>query len=318
MYYLGIDGGGTKTRYILVDDKLEKVGDVESGTIHIHQVGVEGIKKELRENISKICSNVNIEPKDIAFIFAGVPGYGESLEDKVKIDQAIREVMEAPYMIDNDAVNGWAAGTACKAGINVVAGTGSIAYGRNDEGMLARCGGFGPGIGDDGSAYWIGLRTINEYTKQRDGREEKTALLDVLEREYNISYDYEIVDIVFNKLQRDRTKLATFSKICFLAAEEGCPVARKIFEDVAEELFKHIRSLSKTLKFDGKFVVSYTGGVFKAGKYVLEPLKAKVEAAGLDCIIQEPELDPWNGAALLAYKLAGNEVPSNVKEIMCD
>lgn len=318
MYYLGIDGGGTKTRYILINDKLEKVGDCESGTIHIHQVGVDGIKKELKENISKLCSNMNIEPKDISFAFAGVPGYGESLEDKVKIDNAINEVMECPYMIDNDAVNGWAAGTACKPGINIVAGTGSIAYGRNSKGKLARCGGFGPGIGDDGSAYWIGLRTINEYTKQKDGRKEKTALVDVLEKEYNISYDYEIVDIVFNRLERDRTKLAGFSKICFLAAEKGCPVAVKIFEDVAEELFKHINSLSKTLEFDGKFVVSYTGGVFKAGKYVLEPLKKMVLEAGFDCIIQEPELDPWNGAALLAYNLSGNEVPSNVKEIMCD
>ncbi|QAS60055.1 N-acetylglucosamine kinase [Clostridium septicum] len=318
MYYLGIDGGGTKTRYILINDKLEKVGDCESGTIHIHQVGVDGIKKELKENISKLCSNINIDPKDISFAFAGVPGYGESLEDKVKIDKAINEVMECPYMIDNDAVNGWAAGTACKPGINMVAGTGSIAYGRNSKGKLARCGGFGPGIGDDGSAYWIGLRTINEYTKQKDGRKEKTALVDVLEKEYNISYDYEIVDIVFNRLERDRTKLAGFSKICLLAAEKGCPVAVKIFEDVAEELFKHINSLSKTLGFDGKFVVSYTGGVFKAGKYVLEPLKKRVLEAGLDCIIQEPELDPWNGAALLAYNLAGNEVPSNIKEIMCD
>ena len=240
MYYLGIDGGGTKTKYLLVDEKLQKVCEREGATIHIHQVGVEGIKNELRENISKICEESKISVRDISYAFAGVPGYGESLDDMVKIDEAIKEVMEVPYSIDNDAVNGWAGGTACKPGINVVAGTGSIAYGRNAEGKLARCGGFGPGIGDDGSAYWIALRTINEYTKQKDGRSEKTVLVDILEKEYNITYKYEIVDIAFNRLKFNRTELAKFSTICFLAAEEGCRACKNIFKDAAKAIFEHI------------------------------------------------------------------------------
>ena len=315
MYYLGIDGGGTKTKYLLVDEKLQKVCEREGATIHIHQVGVEGIKSELRENISKICEETNISVKDIDYAFAGVSGYGESLDDMVKIDEAIKEVMEVPYSIDNDAVNGWAGGTACKPGINVVAGTGSIAYGRNAEGKLARCGGFGPGIGDDGSAYWIALRTINEYTKQKDGRSEKTVLVDILEKEYNITYKYEIVDIAFNRLKFNRTELAKFSTICFLAAEEGCPACKNIFKDAAKAIFEHISAISKELNFKDEFVVSYTGGVFKSGKHVLEPLKEMINESGLKCHLQEPALDPWNGSVLLAYTLAGNTVPDNVKEI---
>lgn len=316
MYYLGIDGGGTKTKYLLVNEGLQKVCEREGSTIHIHQVGVEGIKSQLKENISKICEEVNISTKDIAYAFAGVPGYGESLDDMVKIDKAIKEVMEVPYSIDNDAVNGWAGGTACKPGVNVVAGTGSIAYGRNAEGKLARCGGFGPGIGDDGSAYWIALRTINEYTRQKDGRSEKTVLVDILEKEYNISYKYEIVDIAFNRLKFNRTELAKFSTICFLAAEAGCLACKKIFKDAARAIFEHIYAISKELNFNEEFVVSYTGGVFKAGKHVLEPLNEMIKESGLKCYLQEPELDPWNGSVLLAYTLAGNTVPDNVKEIL--
>lgn len=316
MYYLGIDGGGTKTKYLLVNEGLQKVCEREGSTIHIHQVGVEGIKSQLKENISKICEEVNISTKDIAYAFAGVPGYGESLDDMVKIDEAIKEVMEVPYSIDNDAVNGWAGGTACKPGVNVVAGTGSIAYGRNAEGKLARCGGFGPGIGDDGSAYWIALRTINEYTKQKDGRSEKTVLVDILEKEYNISYKYEIVDIAFNRLKFNRTELAKFSTICFLAAEAGCLACKKIFKDAARAIFEHIYAISKELNFNEEFVVSYTGGVFKAGKHVLKPLNEMIKESGLKCYLQEPELDPWNGSVLLAYTLAGNTVPDNVKEIL--
>lgn len=316
MYYLGIDGGGTKTKYLLVNESLQKVAEKEGATIHIHQVGVEGIKRELREHISMICEEVNINVNDIAYAFAGVPGYGESLDDMVKIDEAIKEVMEMPYSIDNDAVNGWAGGTACKTGVNVVAGTGSIAYGRNEEGKLSRCGGFGPGIGDDASAYWIGIKTINEYTKQKDGRKEKTALVEVLEKEFNITYKYEIVDIAFNRLKFNRTELAKFSGICFKAAEEGCPACREIFKEAAGEVFAHINAISKELNFKDEFVVSYTGGVFKAGKHILEPLQEMINNSELKCYLQEPELEPWNGSVLLAYTLAGNKVPDNVKEIL--
>ena len=316
MYYLGIDGGGTKTKYLLVNEELIKVAEIEGSTIHIHQVGVEGIKTQITENISKICTEANVSINDIAYAFAGVPGYGESMDDMEKIDQAFREVMQIPYSIDNDAVNGWAGGTACKAGVNVVAGTGSIAYGRNADGKLARCGGFGPGIGDDGSAYWIALRTINEYTKQKDGRKEKTVLVDILEKEYGITYKYEIVDIAFNKLNFNRTEIAKFSTICFLAAEAGCTACKEIFKEAAEAIFAHVKAISKELNFKEEFVVSYTGGVFKAGNHVLEPLKEMIKESGLKCYLQEPALDPWNGSVLLAYTLAGNKVPNNVKEIL--
>lgn len=316
MYYLGIDGGGTKTKYLLINENLKKVAESEGSTIHIHQVGIEGIKTQITENIAKICNEANITVKDINYIFAGVPGYGESIDDMNKIDKAFKDIMEVPYSIDNDAVNGWAGGTACKPGVNVVAGTGSIAYGRNSEGKLARCGGFGPGIGDDGSAYWIALKTINEYTKQKDGRKEKTVLVDILEKEYKITYKYEIVEIVFNRLKFNRTDLAKFSTICFLAAEAGCPACREIFRQSAESIFEHIKAIAKDLNFTGEFVVSYTGGVFKSGKYVLEPLKEMIKESGLKCYLQEPALDPWNGSALLAYILAGNIAPDNVIEIL--
>lgn len=315
MYYLGIDGGGTKTKYTVVDDNLKKLLELEGGTIHIHQVGVEGIKKEITENLEKIFSTLNIKAKDIAFTFAGVPGYGESLEDKKQIDKTFKELLDMPYKIENDAVNGWAAGTACSPGINIVAGTGSIAFGMNEEGKIARCGGFGPGIGDDASAYWIGLKTINEYTKQKDGRSEKTILLDILEEKYKISYQYEIVDIVFNRLKFNRTEIAKFSMICAEAANKGCAASRKIFNEAAGEIFAHLSVLAKKLDLKDDFIVSYTGGVFKAGDLILKPLKDLINKSNLKCKLQEPQLEPWDGSVLLAYKLAGNIIPDNVEEL---
>lgn len=315
MYYLGVDGGGTKTRYILVDENLNIIKDVERGTIHIYQIGALNLRNELKSTLDIIISESNIRKNDIEHVFLGVPGYGESKSDKNIIDDIVGEVFkEINYTVGNDAVAGWAAGTGCNDGINIVSGTGSIAYGRNKEGIEARCGGWGPGIGDDGSAYWIALRIINEYTKQKDGRKEKTVLLDIMERELDIKDYFEVVDIVFNRLKFSRTEIASFARIASIAAREGCRVCNFIFEEAAYNLFLHIRSLSTTLNLKDGFILSYTGGVFRAGGLILDPLKVMLDEDSINCIIKEPEIEPWHGAALMAYTLSGREVPKDYKE----
>ncbi|SHI71982.1 BadF-type ATPase [Clostridium cavendishii DSM 21758] len=314
MYFLGVDGGGTKTRYVLINEEFERLVDIEKGTIHIHQIGVEELKEQIKKSIDEICKKVNIRINELTYIFLAVPGYGESIEDKKIIDKVIEEILiEVPYTVDNDSVAGWAAGTGCKEGINIVSGTGSIAFGKNKLGKSARVGGWGPIIGDDGSAHAIALKVINEYTKQKDGRKPRTQLVEVLEREMKINCYYGIVDLIFNEYKQSRTEIAKFSKIGSLAANEGCTACKEIFKDAAYELFLHIDTLAKELDFEEEFIVSYTGGVFNTGELVLNPLKEFISASKLNCKIQEPELDPWNGAALMAYLLSGRTIPKNYK-----
>lgn len=315
MYYLGLDGGGTKTRYILIDEELKVVYDLERGTVHIRQIGEESLKEELQFSLNMICTKANINYKDIKYAFLGMPGYGESKEDMNSIKRAVNEVFNGiKYAIGNDSIAGWAAGTGCSPGINIVSGTGSIAYGRNESGQEARCGGWGPSIGDDGSAYWIALRIINEYTKQKDGRKPKTILLDILEKECNIKDYFEIVDIIFNKLKFSRSEIASFSKIGALAANEGCSECKKIFEEAAENLFLHVKTLVNKLNLYDNFILSYTGGVFKSGDLILNPILKAIKNNNINCTIQKPQLEPWHGAALMAYSLDGNKIPKDYKD----
>lgn len=307
MYYMGIDGGGTKTRYVIANQEMDVLVDFESETIHIHQIGADELRNRLESHIKLACSKIDIQPTDLNFVFIGVPGYGESQADKEVIDDILAEVMqEIPYQVDNDGVVGWAAGCGCQPGINIVAGTGSIANGRNKEGLSLRCGGFGPNIGDDGSAHWIGLRVINEYTKQKDGRHEKTCLVDIIEEAYDITYLYEIVDIVFNRLKLSRPDIAKFSAIGAKAAQRGCIACQNLFHQAAHELALHIKTLAKQLNLTDSFAVSYSGGVFKSGDTILVPLANELQ--NLDCKIQAPLLEPCLGAVLLAYQLEGNNV----------
>lgn len=307
MYYMGIDGGGTKTRYIIANEQMNILVDFEEDTIHIHQIGAQELEHRLASNIELSCQKLKIQPNDLKYVFIGVPGYGESQEDKETIDKIVAQILkDIPYQVDNDGVVGWAAGCGCQPGINIVSGTGSIANGCNQDSVSMRCGGWGPNIGDDGSAHWLGLRVINEYTKQKDGRHEKTCLVDIIEEAYDITYLFEIVDIVFNRLKLSRPDIAKFSAMAAEAAQNGCPRCRVLFQQAAHELSLHIKILAKQLKLKGNFIVSYTGGVFKAGETILKPLATELQY--INCTLQKPLLEPCQGAVLLAYQLAGNEV----------
>lgn len=306
-YYMGIDGGGTKTRYIIADQDMNILVDFESETIHIHQIGADELRRRLQSNIEEACKKINLLPTDLNYVFIGVPGYGESQVDKEVIDEIVADIMQdISYQVDNDGVVGWAAGCGCLPGINIVAGTGSIANGRNKDGLSLRCGGWGPNIGDDGSAHWLGLRVINEYTKQKDGRHPQTCLVDIIEEAYDITYLYEIVDIVFNRLKLSRPDLARFSQLGAIAAHKGCAACQNLFNEAAKELAQHITTLANQLDLTEHFIVSYSGGVFKSGKTILVPLAKELQ--NFKCTIQAPLLEPCQGAVLLAYQLAGNTV----------
>ena len=133
---------------------------------------------------------------------------------------------------------------------------------------------------------------------------------------YNIKDYFEIVDIAFNRLKFSRTDIAKFSEIAYLAASAGCETCRNIFKEAAKELFFHIKVLKNELNLENGFLVSYSGGVFKAGEFILNPLKEMLKNDKIECILIEPKLKPWHGAALLAYLLSDNELPDNYIELI--
>ena len=304
MYYLGVDGGGSKTRYILTDENMKIIYDIKRETTHIQQIGKEKLETELTYVRERILSENNIEINDIKGAFFGMPGYGEIQSDKEYIDEIIEKVFGGiNYRVGNDGEVSWAAGTGCSVGINIVAGTGSIAFGKNSDDEFERCGGWGPGIGDEGSAYYIGLKVIREYTKQKDGRSEKSILIPIIEGAFGIDDYFEIVDIVFNVIQFSRTEIAKFSKYGAIAASDGCKECIEIFRQAGVELAKHIISLSKKLKLNNGFIVSYSGGVFNSGSLVLSSFKKELLDREIQCKVIKPKLKPWEGAILLAMNI---------------
>ena len=156
--------------------------------------------------------------------------------------------------------------------------------------------------GDEGSAYWIACRLIQHFTKQSDGREPKTALYEAVKTQYHLQEDSDILTTCVVNWNFDRTRVAAMSQTVFTLAKQNDPVAMKIFQEAAKELADIYLAIYRHLPFTSKNIpVSYSGGVFKSGSYILEPLKEYLSIEPT-LTLTAPILSPDAGSIILAMQ----------------
>lgn len=298
MYYLGIDGGGTKTQFTIINENIEVIESIKKGTSHFKQIGLNGVEKVLRDGLDEILCKSNIKLDQIDGIGIGIAGYGNIKKDREAIEKVIEKVFKSyKYILKNDveiALNGALNG---EDGIVIVSGTGSIALSKiNNE--YKRCGGFGYTIGDEGSAYWIGRKVVEIFSKEVDGRLEKTYIYEIIKNKLNLSNDYNFIKYINEDIKADRLEIAKFSEVCFEAAKLGDENAINIFNLAAKELSELINLLIKDFKYNN-VKASYIGGVFKSEKFILDPL---IKLLDKRCELIPPKYTADIGAAILAMK----------------
>lgn len=313
MIFVGVDGGGTKTAFSAIDENGNNLYLYETTTCHYEQVGLDGFKNIIEKGILKIKENLKIENNSIDFVFLGVPGYGEREEYDVKIHTILNGVLKGiKFKCGNDVENGWAGSLACSPGINLVAGTGAIAYGLNEKNESARSSGWGFFCGDEGSAFWIGKKGIELFCKQADGRMEKNKLYNIYKDELKLDKDFDLINYVYNTINFERGKVAEMATLVFKGALAGDLACIEIFQEAAYEHYLMVKGVVEQLKFKDEVKISYSGGVFKSRDLVLGPLKKYLEENNIKGRLIEPQLSPVLGAALYAYKLSGKDLNENI------
>lgn len=305
MLYLGVDGGGSKTAFLLIDEHGNKRGQSLKGTIDYYRVGQEKVRQILQEGISECCLQANSDMANITFSLFGWPGLGDEVIQEVPIiESIIQEVINSDqFKCVNDVEVGWAGSLACRPGIHLVAGTGAIGFAVNPSGQIARTSGWGPFCGDEGSAYWLGKKTLSLFTKQSDGREERTPLYQIVKRHFQMETDYNLLSILSKNWEVQREPIAKLALLLYEAANQGDEKAIEIYKEGAYELSLIIHALLRMLNFksEEEALVSYSGGVFNAGSFILDPLKAFI--ANQHVRFQKPMLQPVAGAALYALHM---------------
>ena len=311
-YLIGIDGGGTKTAICAACACDFLLSYTETSGTSWREHGPSGVAGKLKKSVDEL-----IGEGQIAGIAIWLPCHGESIEGDQAVEQAIRkEFPGVPIYFSNDVEVGWAGSLALEPGINIVAGTGSIAFGKDIHGKTARGGGWSEFFSDEGSCYWMGRKVLELFSKQADGRIPKDALYEVVYRKFGLSDDFEIVDIVHERYIPSREKVASLQLLAKEAALLGSQCSISLYIEAAGELCLIITAIKNQLDFDSKpFNVSYTGGLFKADKLILPHFSRKIEEIGGKLIT--PRLKPEEGALLLAYQHFYPDGLEGAKKAIC-
>jgi N-acetylglucosamine kinase-like BadF-type ATPase len=305
--FVGVDGGGTKTAFILLSAEARVLARAEAGTTYHPQVGLEGVRQVLCAGLAELLQRAQLPVSGVRQAFFGLPAFGEDPE--VDPQLALTPGMtlaDGQYSCGNDMVCGWAGALGCADGISVTAGTGSIAYGEF-AGRSARAGGWGEVFGDEGSAYWIGREGLAAFSRMSDGRISPGPLQVLLRRHFNLSCDLDLAGRINDPGSAERSSIAQLARLVASAALEGDAAARDIFERGASELAGLVHAIRALLQVpeQHELPVSYSGGVFETGALVLEPFRAELLRRQLPYRVQPPAFPPVVGAALYAARAAG-------------
>lgn len=314
-WYIGVDGGGTKTAIAVSKADSLPVQTMIYPTCSYQSIGITQSVALIQRGILECLAAVGAKLEDCAGCCVGMPCYGENSEnDRIIAAELTRALAPVPVSVVNDGEVGWAGSLACEEGIHVVSGTGSIAFGRGENQGIARCGGWVEFFGDEGSCYWIGREAMCLFSKQADGRIARGALYELISKELGLKEDYQFIDRVMADIAPYRERVADFQRYVLQAAQMGDLAAIALYEKAAEELALMIGALKAKLRFSSEPVhVSYSGGLFHAGELVLKPLRSKVSALG--CVLQTPKRSAIEGALMLAVEqFCSDDFASNAQE----
>jgi N-acetylglucosamine kinase-like BadF-type ATPase len=308
-FFLGCDGGGTKTDLVVVTGQGRLAAFLRAPSTYYLSADPRGtglVGEVLGEAVPAVCSQAGIVPGDVRFAFFGLPGYGEVRADTPRLDAAAaRALQHGRFRCDNDMLCGWAGSLAGADGINVIAGTGSMTYGRR-AGAGVRAGGWGELFGDEGSGYWIGIQALRAFSKMSDGRAERGPLHEVLARHLALDADIDLVGLVLHQWRGARQHIAALAPAVREAALAGDRCAQAILTAAAAELTGLTDATRRRLGFGHREIipVSYSGGIF-AMPEVLDSFLTGIGALSPSYRVSRPRYAPVIGAALYAATLGG-------------
>jgi N-acetylglucosamine kinase-like BadF-type ATPase len=225
-------------------------------------------------------------------------------QDKTTLAKEI--VSAARLSVTTDAQVALTGATAGEPGIIAIAGTGSIAYGRNAAGKVARAGGWGYAMGDEGGAYDIVRQALRAMLRHHEGWGSSTALTDTLLAATGARDPNDLLHRFYTP-EYPKSRVASFAPFVDEAARKGDTIAREILKGAAQSLAMYVAAVRRQLFHRGEpSHVSYVGGVFRSD-LLRERFRLIVELEG-EANVHPPKYGPAVGALIDAYRLAGVHV----------
>jgi glucosamine kinase len=303
-YLIGIDGGGTKTDCAIADLSGKIINEISGKPSNFLVIGVEEAVENLFALIEENLFALEGDFADVKQIVIGVAGAGRE-EDAKLLEKSFKDYADQERIhfkgvkVLSDAHIALEGAFPNLAGCILIAGTGSILFGKDEKGTIHRVGGFGRLIGDEGSGYSIGRKALNAVSKASDGRGEETMISELLDAKMKSGSSASIINKVYN----EKLDVASVAKIVIEAAEEGDPIAEDILDEEADELVLHIRSLINKLQTNN-LNVAFSGSLIDNKNFYSDLLKNKIKSTLPNVKVVKPANPPVSGAILFAKRLA--------------
>jgi glucosamine kinase len=296
--FLGVDGGGSKTSCIIGDENSVLGAGTSAGS-NVVRVGERRARESLHAAVEQACAAANITPGQIERTCVGIAG-GSLPEIDVVVRRLLSEFVSGTIAVVGDMVIAMEAAFGSGPGVIVIAGTGSIAYGRNATGQTARAGGWGFAISDEGSGHWIGRAAVAASMRASDeaGIESTGGLLESIMKFWGVTTREQLV-IAANKFP----DFAALLPAVVSAAELGDATARTVLTQAGAELASLGKIVIGRLFGDAEAVtVAVSGGVFFNSGLVRQVFYDRLLVENPQALRNAILVDPAKGALQLARR----------------
>ena len=295
--FLGIDGGGSKTS-CLVGDETTILGRGISGPSNVVRVGEQRAREAIAAAITQACTQAKITPSQVEATCIGIAG-GARPETAKVLRQILCDIVGGVIEIVGDMVIAMEAASGSGPGVVVIAGTGSIAYGRNAAGQTARAGGWGFAISDEGSAHWIGRTAVSAVLRACD-EAQRPALLNSLVQAWRLETREQMI------MAANATPTADFPGLLptiIAAAESEDSIAHDVLAQAGAELAALAKIVIARL-FGGpdEVRVAMSGGVFRNAALVRRVFYNNLRLTYPSVLVSEDVVEAVTGALELARK----------------
>lgn len=299
-YIIGIDGGGTKTHCLLTKSDGSIIHECLGGPSNFLVQGIEPVCTALWDLIQSCVNEKNIPLSQIEFILLGTTGAGRRT-DAERLEKGFLNYLKNKnldvknFRVESDARIALEGAFSGKPGSILIAGTGSIMFGKDAKGNIHRVGGFGRFLGDEGSGYMIGRKGLVAVSKQFDGRGEHTLISELLKEKFKI----DSPEVLITEIYKNNFDIASAAPIVIEAAEQNDKLALKIVDDETDELLLHISTMQKKLNVE-ILLTAFIGGIITHKNIYSDTLRKKINEQMSNVLVKDAENSPAMGAVLMA------------------
>ncbi len=297
--FLGIDGGGTKTECAL-GDGTSILGRSKTGGSKLQRVGEESARESLHEAIVQACQQARRDPAAITHACVGIAGASHP-QARDAVRRLVAELVPGQVEVVGDMIVAFEAAFPETSGVIVLAGTGSVAYGRNDRGETSRAGGWGPAVSDEGSGDWIGRAGVAAALRAFDSGQ-TNALIGGIMNAWHVATREDVARVANSSPPPD---FAALFPLVLSSADRGDGMARDILMRAGTELAMLSKVVMRRLWPGAHPIhVRIAGGVFMNSFCVQQVFENSVRAERPQCTISFGQADGAAGALVCARRSA--------------